>query len=1174
MSKLFSRTRSAATVGNKNGGLSGSGNNAGAFSDTDDFGRVRSMAFKRGKTDSALERSRQRTLSNPNLLNNSYYGDRPETPKDLPMLPDGIFLSTNLTASGPSGGGISGGGLGFGGDLVLHDPHDDLGHEYGYIASENNVILGLDEVVRLVDVVAEELGQRGLTTPLLFSPLAIDIRPNVVKKLIAAFTATCPHHLCLSSTESQWREEAAFAGPQELAMLLRWGLARIVRLERGIEVRGFITWDTYVLWRQQEQAYGYQPDHLTYFTQNLDKPVRTLFTSLFHLFIRFAANANSSGLTPVQIASLFGPLIFGLGDPSLSYSHAYAAYLRSSHATEHLLLAFIRWQESQTQLKGSMPTRLKDWVRGYPSMIPELSRIEKPRRGSKLKRLALVRRNVRLYSPDLVKNAASWSVPKGELQTSKEWNRIAPAFIKLQPRYSDDYRKYINVPPNFHPEMGPGSNVSEGPNTPDDEKKEFSVLGIRDTEDERFRSLTDAKWGAFESFGFSDNSKNKLAFDLTESARKSRTEKRETLSWNDFSSSGFTRTDEPLSATLEFSTPVTSSISSWESQSAEIHRKLKKAQKNLPPFGWDTTPVLGREEMIEEGFLEVFASLIYGSGWMDRSETTFRDCNWALVEFKALPTQRPPTPPSGDPRTSTILFLFEEFVPQEYRDQLAAPKKKGLFAPTALFVASLTPKSKQWKPATTLNGKPYVVGNIASIPPKGNVPGRDRESDFENMLKSSNATTKVSLTRGVSTRDHPVPTPLSAHMPLPESEIPPVPPLPAHSPIKSKGRFKLGRKRSGGIQPAEYDEMDFETREASDSDSVGDSPLTKSNGGAGQNKRLSKDDAWIDILVADTGRRRLPGQDVETTNQKTSNNRRKGGIHNNRSDPELAREEMEKVLAGVPPPDDDGFPFNAQPNGAAGYGHGHRTQQVEEPLPDPEPYPYANPLPGRRSMESDEYTQNDGPMIRVQSPSTIASRHDQRWPAHHARESTDSGDFEPVVPNTFSQEVEIPSFIDSERNYSHELIPPQPTSATLPPSPSAAQTRPLPANATGEGVTAAVGGKKPANVSTLIDMFQQKGTPPASKLPVRTASLENPKSTSSSSSTAAAAATAGVSPPLVPTPALPAASSSPKATGSPAIEADPAAAAALADLPTPKGSPSRYVHGAPLHNVMEEEEED
>lgn len=509
------------------------------------------------------------------------------------------------------------------------------------------------------------------------------------------------------------------------------------------------------------------------------------------------------------------------------------------------------------------------------------------------------------------------------------------------------------------------------------------------------------------------------------------------------------------------------------------------------------------------------------------------------VEFKALPTQRPPTPPNGDPRTSSILLLFEEFVPREYRDQLAAPKKKGIFAPTALFVASLNPnKSKQWKPAPTLNGKPYVVGNTPSsttTATKG-----IKEADFEHMLKSTHATTKVSLTRGISTREQSVPTPLTSNVPLPE-DAPPVPPLPLQSPVKnSKGRFKLGRKKSGGIQPAEYDEMDFETREASESDSEDNLSSAGMNGRAGGSKRLSRDDAWIDIRVADTSRRRAPGQDAEPTPAPPVVSRRKGG---NRSDPELAREEMAKALAGVPPPSDDDFPFHQQ-----GYhSNGHQPTHIEESLAEPEPYPYSNPvLGGRRSLESDEYTQNDGPVIRVQSPSTIASRNDPRWiGVGHHRESTE-GDFEPL-PQTLSQEVELPSFIDSERNYSHELIPPQPTSATLPPSPSANQSNLPRLEGSSPGSSP---GKKP-NVSALVDMYQQKATTPApSKLPVRTASLDNPKS-----------AAAGSSPPNPAQEPIP---------GEKDIEIVPAPL----DLPAGRISPGRYVHGAPLHNVMEEEEEE
>jgi len=105
------------------------------------------------------------------------------------------------------------------------------------------------------------------------------------------------------------------------------------------------------------------------------------------------------------------------------------------------------------------------------------------------------------------------------------------------------------------------------------------------------------------------------------------------MSWNDFTSDGFSRMDAPLSATLQFSTPFTAMISSWPSQNAEITRKLKKTHKALPTFGWDTEPVIGNEEVIEEAFVDVFCDLIYGGGWMDleRGEMLDRDCNWALV---------------------------------------------------------------------------------------------------------------------------------------------------------------------------------------------------------------------------------------------------------------------------------------------------------------------------------------------------------------------------------------------------------------------------------------------------------------------------------------------------------------------------------------------------------------
>lgn len=113
---------------------------------------------------------------------------------------------------------------------------------------------------------------------------------------------------------------------------------------------------------------------------------------------------------------------------------------------------------------------------------------------------------------------------------------------------------------------------------------------------------------------------------------QARAAKRTTLTWTDFSASGFSRNDAPLSATLQFSSPLVNSISSWPEQQADITRKLKKTQKSLPPFGWDTEPVVGSEVVIEEAFIDVFCDLVYGGGWMDIEREEYdRECNWALV---------------------------------------------------------------------------------------------------------------------------------------------------------------------------------------------------------------------------------------------------------------------------------------------------------------------------------------------------------------------------------------------------------------------------------------------------------------------------------------------------------------------------------------------------------------
>jgi hypothetical protein len=75
------------------------------------------------------------------------------------------------------------------------------------------------------------------------------------------------------------------------------------------------------------------------------------------------------------------------------------------------------------------PTRLKDWIRGYPAVLPEPATRSRKHESLQLRRRARtvgvvsVRGNVRVYTPDLVKTAAS-------LET------LPPSGVAVPQRYS------------------------------------------------------------------------------------------------------------------------------------------------------------------------------------------------------------------------------------------------------------------------------------------------------------------------------------------------------------------------------------------------------------------------------------------------------------------------------------------------------------------------------------------------------------------------------------------------------------------------------------------------------------------------------------------------------------------------------------------------------------------
>ncbi|KIL57157.1 hypothetical protein M378DRAFT_1029718 [Amanita muscaria Koide BX008] len=409
----------------------------------------------------------------------------------------------------------------------------------------------------------------------------------------------------VAKEETKWRDEARFAGMYELGMCLRWGLARAVRTIKGQEVRGLIPWDIYLKFRESEAAKRYPPGHFQTCLDDLSPTIQAITNTVLILLI----HTPRSG-------------------PSGSASAALG-----------------------------VPARLKDWIKSYPASLPFLNDPKKdtapqPCKGARTVRLLNVRRNVRLYSTDLVRIAATWGSratprlsagPSNTLYLSKEWERVAPTTLKLPPKYSEAFKKRMNIPqlssrlaPSTSSYMSSASSASSAASGPS-EKFGSLTLNPREGED-RFRSLTDMRWGEFESMGFGSIGEvdKKLEFDLTEGARQ----KRQTLSWNDFSAAGFSRTDAPLSTTLQFTGPALNTVASWPSQKVEISKKLNKAEKSLPHFGWDTEPVdvVFNEEVIEEAFLDVFCNLIYGGGWMDgeRYEEIDRDSNWALVSVRRM----------------------------------------------------------------------------------------------------------------------------------------------------------------------------------------------------------------------------------------------------------------------------------------------------------------------------------------------------------------------------------------------------------------------------------------------------------------------------------------------------------------------------------------------------------
>jgi hypothetical protein len=576
-------------------------------------------------------------------------------------------------------------------------------------------------------------------------------------------------------------------------------------------------------------------------------------------------------------------------------------------------------------------------------------------------------------------------------------------------------------------------------------------------------------------------------------------------------------------------------------------------------------------------------------------------------------------------------------VPLEYRQQLSA----GVQSKRTLASFFSPGKSKQWKQAATLNGRPYVVGHV----PRGL---NYREAEFEGLLLGNNSSTKViSLSRdgpvkrevshsegfGSSlspgsrrTRAEDISSPLfvgSREDTTPRASTPVVPvvsPAPAST---TKRRFRLPtglpltpNARTSGLTPSQAEDIDFETRLASYSDDELNSINTTSRKLSKEERRRSKDDAWVDILVASHSRR---------ANNQDAEHRRAGGPRQrnvNRQDPELASLEVAQVLAGVrgPSPPLDGESVDIEPMNVP---HRSKIDNLGSPLE--EQYPPTIPSSFNLDlMEPEEVVQEvEAPPPRPQRRMGYFDIHPER---RHQRVGPGTGAGEDIF-DQFARAADEEENDDPPRTsdvtesvYSGGATPPAsplpairtqlqpgpispvafPTSsshASPLPSPSIPPPGPVPVPAPTQipsprdlqrqqEVRDRLSGKPGPKASSLIEMYREKERQASG------GSENSPGKSSTATSIVKQQRQPQLSKestllPLPPPPPPPSSELSISPVDTPVmgqgqeLEPDQEVGGDGVIEPPPnlefdsgRDSPYRYVHGAPLHNVVEEEEEE
>lgn len=341
---------------------------------------------------------------------------------------------------------------------------------------------------------------------------------------------------------------------------------------------------------------------------------------------------------------------------------------------------------------------------------------------------------------------------------------------------------------------------------------------------------------------------------------------------------------------------------------------------------------------------------------------------------------------------------------------------------------------------------------------------------------------------------------------------------------------------------------------------------------------MSKDDAWVDILISGTGKR-MANQDAEMRPRGASTSRALGvsgtaGSGAGRSDPDLASMEVAQALANVrqmsPSTDDEGDRDRDASSQAAGdvsgNGNGHSYSSADI---DGEEDDVPRSPPKRRLGYFDLHPDRRPPgNEQLQAGQSSMSGYDE---SVNGTSIYSEGDFEPATSigdgeRRSDADMEVPAFVESRPvGGGYEQAKIEPTTA-----------------ANGNDAGASPSPATQSKTAGLIEMYRERerqstaqtlpSTPPLqiqkpSRLPVRSSSLPQDKDVSSKPATTQ---------PTDPSSSTPLQSISPDLEDDEGEDditgVDPVQPYVLGELG--RSSPMRYIHGAPLHNVLEEEEEE